>query len=251
MSPALVGFTAHNVLLPDGSKTMPDSNVLLADFAQCKAFMRTLKSFFRNSERGQIRIADLGCLEGGYAVEMARHGFDVYAFEVRQSNYEKCLSLGEQLGLPNLRFIKDDVRNIEAYGSFDAVLCCGLLYHLDRPFEYLKTLSKITKSLLILNTHFAQETLNPRFPLSELTENEGLPGRWLREFDSEIPLEQMEQAQWSAWNNHKSFWPLKTALIEALTISGFPLIFEQVDVDVHLEAGYAEMDRVSFVAIKI
>jgi SAM-dependent methyltransferase len=251
MSPTLLSFTAHNVLLPDGTKTMPESDTLLSDFVQCKAFLRTLKAFFRDKTPGQIRIADLGCLEGGYAVEMARAGFNVVAFEVRQSNYEKCLYVAEQLKLPNLQFIKNDIRNIESYGLFDAVLCCGLLYHLDNSVAYLNTLSRITRSLLLLNTHFSQENLNPRFPLSELTENEGIPGRWLREFEPEIPVEQMELAHWSAWKNHRSFWPLKAALIETLTISGFPLIFEQVDRDFYLEAGCAEMDRTSLVAIKI
>ena len=35
------------------------------------------------------------------------------------------------------------------------VFCCGLLYHLDKPKEFLDTLSAVTTKLLILQTHFS------------------------------------------------------------------------------------------------
>jgi len=246
-------FTAHNILLPDGSKTIPTNNHLLANSSQCQAFLRTLSLLFRHRNKNHIRIADLGCLEGGHSIEFARQGFNVLGLEVRKSNYEKCLYVADKFALPNLQFIQDDARNIEAYGLFDAVLCCGLLYHLDKPLAFLKTLSQVTKSLLILNTHFAQEIPNPKFPLSDLTENEGLPGRWLREFDAEIPLAQMEEASWSSWKNDKSFWPLKTALLESVRSAGFQLIYEQYDVldNIYTDLAYTITDRGSFIAIKI
>lgn len=253
METSLPAFTAHNMLLPDGTKTMPTKPDLLADFQQCKAFLRTLSIFFRDRPKSEIRIADLGCLEGGHAVELARNGYTVLGIEVRQSNYEKCLYVADKVRLANLEFVKDDARNIEAYGSFDAVLCCGLLYHLDMPLAFLKTLSKVTKSLLILNTHFAQPTPNLNFILSELTENEGLPGRWLHEFGLETPLQEIEETNWAAWGNRKSFWPLKTALLNAIQSAGFPLIYEQYDVleNIYTDLSYAEIDRGSFVAAKI
>jgi hypothetical protein len=36
------------------------------------------------------------------------------------------------MGLPNVEFVTDDVRNFsrERYGAFDVVICSGILYHL-------------------------------------------------------------------------------------------------------------------------
>jgi hypothetical protein len=45
-----------------------------------------------------LRIADLGCLEGGYAVEFTRMGFsEVVGIEVRKSNFANCMFVKERV----------------------------------------------------------------------------------------------------------------------------------------------------------
>jgi hypothetical protein len=46
-----------------------------------------LNLVFPDGLRGK-RIADLGCLEGGYAVEFARLGMNATGIEVRDSNFQ-------------------------------------------------------------------------------------------------------------------------------------------------------------------
>jgi SAM-dependent methyltransferase len=105
----------------------------------------------------ELRVLDLGALEGQYAVEFALHGAEVMAIEGREANAAKARLAAEVLGLDNLEIRQEDVRGLSAerHGSFDVVLCLGLLYHLDRNdlFPFLDQLAEVCTSLLILDTH--------------------------------------------------------------------------------------------------
>jgi len=63
-------------------------------------------------DKSDLRLADLGCLEGGFAVEFARMGFQVLGVEVREANIPACKYVKANTNLPNLEFIKDDARSI-------------------------------------------------------------------------------------------------------------------------------------------
>ncbi len=96
--------------------------------------------------------------------------------------------------MPNLEFAKDHARNIPAYGTFDAVFCCELFYHIDQPKQFLDTLVSVTTKLLIIQTHFATaaEVPNDKFGLSALSEHEGLMGRWFTEYPDAAAFSQRE-----------------------------------------------------------
>jgi 2-polyprenyl-3-methyl-5-hydroxy-6-metoxy-1,4-benzoquinol methylase len=146
------GFTAHNVRLDDGRLTKPDAGALLADSPWFVSVKRLLETIYPDGLKGK-RIADLGCLEGGYTVEFARMGMEALGLEVRPNNFANCLYVKEHTSLPNLQFVNDDAWNIKNYGTFDIVFCCGLLYHLDRPVAFVRMLSDLCRKGLILNTH--------------------------------------------------------------------------------------------------
>lgn len=148
--------------------------------------------------------------------------------EVRRSNYENCLLVKDGIGAAGVDFINDDVWNLPAYGSFEAAFCCGLLYHLDRPADFIRLMSRCVRDVIILHTHFATDQDETLFNLSFLTENEGLPGRWLHEHDLDDAT-QLEEHKWTSWSNKRSFWPTKPALIQTLKDCGFDMIYEQYD----------------------
>jgi len=223
-----VVFTAHNIRLDDGTTTKPDSSVLLEDSGWFLAARRVLSTVFPGDRR-HVRLADLGCLEGGYAVGFARMGFQVLGVEVRSSNIAACRHVQASTRLPNLEFVQDDVWNIKKHGSFDAVFCCGLFYHLDRPKQFLDTLAAVTSKLLILQTHFATDKPCESFSLSELTENDSLTGRWYTEFTNDHEHQNREQARWSSWDNRRSFWVKREHLLQAMHDVGFDLVAEQFD----------------------
>lgn len=224
------GFTSHNIVLPDGSETKP-GGAPLAKWQRTQSALRLATRICPPTEEYTPRVVDLGCLEGGYAVEFARAGYDVLGIEARADSVARCNWVKEQLGLDNLTFAQDDVRNVPNYGTFDIVLCFGLLYHLDAPAAFLRMLGAHTKDLLLVHTHFAEDRVNPTYPLSEMTEHEGYRGRWYLEAPGGnwMSQQQMEQAAWASWYNPTSFWPTKPHLLQAIRDAGFDIVSEQYD----------------------
>lgn len=241
MNEPVNSFTAHNIRFSDGSETLPGHpGGLIADTAWCLGAQRILRLVYGGATQDSFagkRIVDLGCLEGGYALEFARMGFDSLGIEVRQSNIDNCLEVKRRAGLSNLDFAKDDVWNIAAYGPFDVVFCCGLLYHLDRPRAFIRLLGEQARDAVIINTHYAQPDLYPETAFADvlgpLEEHEGLPGRWYHEHDGGT-VEELERMKWASWENRRSFWPIKEALLHALNEAGFDLAFEQYDTLGHI-----------------
>ena len=246
-------FTAHNIELPDGRQTIPNFG-LIAEGGVCQATLRTLQTVFRPEQVGATSVVDLGCLEGGYTVAFARAGFQATGIEVRDLNMAACRYVERELHLDNLRFIQDDARNVSRHGPFDAVFCCGLLYHLDQPRAFLETLSQSTRQVLILQTHVAEDELPGAHAslLSPLTTHEGNLGRWYQEFAEESSPKEVEEARWSSWGNRRSFWIERHHLRQNLLDVGFDRVFEQYDhiADQINDRYEEEQGRVLFVAVK-
>lgn len=222
-------FLAHNVLLPDGSCTLP-GRPLLTDDPACRALLRTAAALAPPSAGWGTRVLDLGCNEGGYAVAFARAGYAVLGLEARQVNVERCLWLRDRLGLEGLDFVRADAREAAAFGEFDVVLCLGLLYHLDRPRTFLlDVIGPITRRLLMLNTHYVSEGAVGRYSLSPPAHHDGAAGRWYTEYAEDAPQGEVEQAAWASWGNPRSFWLDKPELLAAVQEAGFGTVLEQHD----------------------
>ncbi|MEP6885803.1 MAG: class I SAM-dependent methyltransferase [Gammaproteobacteria bacterium] len=275
----MINFTAHNIRLDDGTYTKPDAGQSIDVHPWFLGAKRVLDATFPG-DKSHLRIADLGCLEGGYTVEFARLGLQAFGLDVRESNIDACRYVQSKTNLPNLEFVRDDVWNIGNYGQFDVTFCCGLFYHLDKPRDFLNVLSRVTKRVLILQTHFSAANDSPTFihprrlrralskviplkntattthKLSFLTEHEGLPGRWFPEFRNERAFRDRENRRWAAWNNRSSFWIQREFLLQAIRDAGFDLVFEQFDnlgADIAFEmtkGAYRSSGRSTFIGIK-
>lgn len=258
-SDAAVQFTAHNVRLDDGTYTIPSAAQSVDQYSWFESSRGILETVFPG-DKSQLRLADIGCLEGGYATEFARLGFQVLGVEVRELNIAACNYIKSKTDLPNLQFVQDNALNIADHGVFDGVFCCGLYYHLENPKQYLETLSAVTNKLLILQTHFSlinrsdkllrlpttARQLTDRllrrpepvkFMLSAPTEHEGLPGRWFTEFSDDRSFGQRETAKWASWDNRRSFWIQRENLLQAMKDVGFDLVLEEY---ANLEPSIAE-----------
>lgn len=269
-------FTAHNIRLDDGTLTKPEVGCSMEGYPWFVSARRIIEATFPFDKK-RLRLADLGCLEGGYAVEFARMGIEVLGVEVRESNIEVCNYVKSKVNLPNLEFVKDNVWNIHKYGTFDVVFCCGLLYHLDKPKQFLEMLSGVVRKLLILQTHFSTDNnyrasrlpdlikralvrferggIN-KYNLSSMSENEGLKGRWFPEFPDDESYRKKELAKWASWENRRSFWIQREYLLQAISDVGFDLVMEQFDslgpnIMENLLQGYYKTDlRGTFIGIK-
>ncbi|MHB1499926.1 MAG: class I SAM-dependent methyltransferase [Candidatus Dormibacteria bacterium] len=229
MDSPLIPFTAHNIALPDGTLTRPDSPLTAAE-PVTEAVMRTLDIFCPSAARAATTIIDLGCLEGGYTVEFARAGLQATGLDAREQNIARCELVASQLRMPNLQFVCDDARNLATYPVFDVIFCSGLLYHLDRPATYLRLLAQRSRRLLILQTHYAlRADMASPFALSELVEHDGNLGRWYREFADDTDAGEMEASNWSSYGNPRSFWLERCHLLQALRDAGFSTVYEQPD----------------------
>src|SRR4051812_21927604 len=149
-------WTSHNIRLSDEITTMPGQPDFMETDLRLKAILRAISLLYRDSFSG-LRVADLGCLEGGFALALAQHGMKVTGIEARRKNFEKVKLLAEHFGFENLIFELDDVKNFtpERYGSFDVTLALGILYHLDNPVAWLRQVAGATRGLLIIDSHYA------------------------------------------------------------------------------------------------
>lgn len=234
-------WTAHNVRLTPEVTTLPGQADFMETDLRLHAILRALSVFYR-ANLSALRVADLGCLEGGFSLALAQRGMNVLAIEARRKNLEKAQLLKEHFALINLELLCDDVKNFtrEHFGMFDVVLALGILYHLDQPVAWLRQVAEATSGVLIVESHFAPSDkssmaqIDPR--LSHLSQLETLTleggsyeGRWYFEYDEKADR---EAQLWASYSNRSSFWLTKESLLRALARSGFDLVLEQHDYSV-------------------
>jgi len=137
-------WTAHNIQLKGDLYTIDKK--IVGDEIKLRRIVQVVTDNARKPLEN-LRILDLGCLEGLYAIELARHGAKVLAIEGREANIEKARFAKDVLSLHNIEFVQSDVRGLtrERYGGFDVVLCLGILYHLEAPdvFSFLESISDV------------------------------------------------------------------------------------------------------------
>jgi hypothetical protein len=181
---------------------------------------------------------------------------DALGIEVRDSNFRNCLYVLSNVGLPNLNFIKDDVNNIEKYGTFDAIWACGIFYHLDNPRRFMEKVTRACRKILFVETHFTYADRTPAaefYKLSDICENDGVRGRWQHEH-IDLPRDDLENLKWASWSNQRSFWVQKEYLLQLFQEVGFDIVIEQYDlmenILLGMESYYHTHDRGLFVGIK-
>jgi SAM-dependent methyltransferase len=253
-------WTAHNLQLTPDVVTLPGQPDFLTTNAHLLAIQRFLRALFRGPI-ASVRIADLGCLEGGFSLALAQLGAEVVGVEARADNFEKCRLVQEHFDLPHLRFVHGDVKDFDRgrYGEFDVVLALGILYHLDDPVAWLRQVSGATRAVLYVETHFAPsasaglEGLDPR--LRELgrcerrqSADREYEGRWFLEYRT---IAERDAMPWASYSNPRSFWLTRRSLFLALGWAGFDIVLEQQE---HLAVRYdffqTTYPRLTCVALK-
>lgn len=232
-------WTAANIPLAHGIVTNPQRSgphLLLRRTVQTIADL-SMKPW------NQLRILDLGSLEGFYSLEFASQGAEVVAIEGRESNNAHARFAAEVLEFRNVEFITDDVRNLspEKYGQFDVVFCSGILYHLAGAdaCRFLASVTKVCKRLTILDT---QVGLKPDHSIR--WEGHSYSGFVFREHAPEDTPEVKASKKWASLENETSFWFTKSSLLNLLRDVGFTSAFEILSPNV-----FDYSDRLTFAAI--
>jgi protein-L-isoaspartate O-methyltransferase len=117
-----------------------------------------LEQFLRFAPRVET-ILELGSLEGAHSFILAQHPAvkRVVALEGREANLRKARFVQKLLGIRNVEFLQANLEDADlaAFGKFDAVFCCGLLYHLPEPWKLLERLPEVAPVLFIWTQYAA------------------------------------------------------------------------------------------------
>jgi SAM-dependent methyltransferase len=169
---------------------------------------------FNNAFPDVGTILELGSLEGGQSFRLAeRPGAQVVAVEARAENVERARFVQQALQIANVRFAVADLERTRpgTFGTFDAVFCSGLLYHLREPWTFLDSLREAAPRLLLW-THYADHVED---------EVARIPGHWYEERDTTHPLSGLSS---------RSFFMTREAIVQRLRSAGFASV-EIVDDD--------------------
>ena len=184
-----------------------------------------------------LRILDLGCYEGAFAIELAMRGAEVLAIDAREEHAGKTRFARDALGLDRLEVEHGDVRDLDPdrLGSFDVVLCLGVLYHLDVPaaFELIERVAQLTRGLAVVET---QISLTRRAQVSH--GGRSYHGRWYAEGNT----------PGASVGNERSFWLTRPSLLNALSSAGFTSVSECLTPVIPDLAAYR--DHVTLLAVK-
>jgi SAM-dependent methyltransferase len=258
---AAQSWTAHNIELMPGVSTLPGTPPFLSTNLHLLSIFRVLDLLYPAGLTG-LRVADLGCLEGGFALAFAQRGAEVVGVEARPDNLAKCALLKEHFGLPNLTFRQADVKTftVESFGSFDVVLALGILYHLDDPAAWLDQVARATRGVLFVDTHYAPFDEHAMAALDARLRTLGpledrlfgvwpTKGRWFEEYQTEA---QRVAMPWASFSNPRSFWLTKASLVQTLSmLCRFEVVMEEYDhYAMQYETFTTSYPRCMFVGIK-
>jgi tRNA (mo5U34)-methyltransferase len=140
---------------------------------------------------------DVGCGVGDFSKFLSGIGFRVVAVDGREENAREG-----QRRYPEISFLARNAEDlpVSEMGSFDLVLCFGLLYHLENPFRAVRSLYSLTDKILLVETMCAPGS-HPSMELLDefVSENQGL--------------------------NYVAFYPTEACLVKMLYKAGFPFVF--------------------------
>jgi SAM-dependent methyltransferase len=118
-----------------------------------------VERFFQQAPHPET-ILELGSLEGAHSFMLAqRPGVQrVVALEGRDANLRKARFVQSLFQISNVEFAQANIEHADlgAFGKFDAIFCCGLLYHLPEPWRLIQQCASVAP-LLFIWTQYSSE----------------------------------------------------------------------------------------------
>ncbi|WP_242057012.1 MULTISPECIES: class I SAM-dependent methyltransferase [Oscillatoriales] len=242
-------WTNHNIQLAEDTYTLGQK--ITGSEVKVRRILQAISDIVDRPFEN-LRILDLACLEGLYGIELALQGAEVVGIEGRQANIEKARFAKEALSLDNIQLVHDDVRNLspEKYGTFDVVLCLGILYHLDVPdiFRFVENIATVCQKLLILDTHVSTNAEK-----CYIYNEQKYWGSDYAEHSGNSTPEERNKSLWASLDNLTSFWFTRPSLYNLLSEVGFTSVHEchnPAVIKYEVMRQRKEADRNTFLAIK-
>lgn len=103
-----------------------------------------------------LRVLELGPLEGAHSYQLHSLGAKVTAVEANAEAYLKCLVLKEIADLRGVRFLFGDCVGFleESNEHWDVVFCSGILYHMNDPVNLIRLCTEAADRCFIWTHYF-------------------------------------------------------------------------------------------------
>jgi len=177
------------------------------------------------------KVVDLGCLEGGFTVAIARHGAErVVGIEAREISIRRCEVARKLLSLGNVEFVHGDIKNelVKHSGEFDVVFAAGILYHVADPWALLRLMHGACRDVALIDTHVANTGAAAHGCSQEVVHRswagKTYRGRTFPEYPASVDDVAREGMLWAAHSDQASFWPFEEDLLGMIKDVGFSTI---------------------------
>jgi len=172
----------------------------------------------------QLRILDLACGEGVFAIEAALRGNKVIAVDARNERIDGGARAARRLGFSNLEFEQNDLRKVnnQSHGQFDVIFFLGILNHLDAQdvFPVLRNIYEMCRQFVVIETFISLQKLDE-------VEHDGhvYKGMKVREHSDTDPEAVRRSRLLSSFDNTWSFHFTRESLIRLLNDTGFSSVY--------------------------
>ena len=242
----------HDVALPFGLRThVPELSRREVERTRLPSFIQHAWPSLLEACGGSLdglRVLDVACNCGGFAVEAAKSGadyvlgIDLVAHYIEQANFIK-----HALGLQNVDFEQRALETLDETtdGRFDVTLCLGILYHLEDPVAAMKKIASVTGRVMLVDTKITHSRFlrKPYWEMnvSRRSSAEAKPARF-----------EGKHTSTSLWRSGDvcQFTPNTPAVEALLGLLGFREVRVLKPVTKGLEARYYKRKRVTFLAIR-
>jgi tRNA (mo5U34)-methyltransferase len=166
---------------------------------------------------------DLACSEGWFSHRMLEWGAQtVTGVDIRPENIHRATLVRDRLGIDPERFAlrTSDVFDLDPVqlGTFDVVLCFGLIYHLEDPIGALRITRALTRGVCIVESQLTEQVEPIRHGWGTAGQFMEQPASWAAYYE---PAQLQESHPVAAHGGVVSFIPNRVALLEAMTAAGF------------------------------
>jgi SAM-dependent methyltransferase len=158
---------------------------------------------------------DVGCGVGYFSGLLQSLGFAVTGVDGRNGNAEEAARRVSGVTFHTVNVEDSELRSL---GSFDMVLCFGLLYHLESPFRAIRNFHALTAKVLFVESMCA-------------------PG-------GTASMELLDESEWEDQGlNHVAFYPTEPCLVKMLYRAGFPFVYGLATPPDHADFREAQVRR--------
>ncbi len=190
-------------------------------------------------------VLELGPLEGAHSRTLQSMGAKkVTAIEANRHAFLKCLCIKEIFQLDRVSFQLGDFVTFlrESTGRYDAIVACGVLYHMTDPIELIDLISRHTDRVFLWTHHYddlivSKDYLARRFQAPVSMDYHG----WTYKGAQQSYMEAVQASGFCGGSQATSCWLTRQSILNALTHFGFT----------NLVVGFEDPDHVNGPAIAI